>query len=77
MVGPKPFPAAIRTGVDICHVPRIKKLLEGKSELYLERWASKVFNRLEWASFTQHLAQFKNDPDLLRCEKLAQWLAGR
>lgn len=43
---PKPFPFPLGVGVDIMELSRLKPLLG--NQYALNRWAQKIFNRLEW-----------------------------
>ena len=48
---PKPFPFGFSVGVDICRIDRIRSVLGNENHLYVLRWGSKVFSRLEWPIF--------------------------
>lgn len=43
---PKPFPFPLGIGVDIVKVSRIRRLMADQH--LINKWARKVFNRLEW-----------------------------
>ena len=48
MMAPKPFPFPIGVGIDICRISRIAAIL--RSEQFRNRWARRVFTRLEWSA---------------------------
>lgn len=43
---PKPFPYPLGIGVDVCQVNRVARYL--RTESLRNRWARKIFTRLEW-----------------------------
>lgn len=45
-MAPKPFPYPLGVGVDICQIHRIAGFL--KREEFRNRWARRIFTRLEW-----------------------------
>lgn len=58
---PKPFPFPLGVGVDIIELSRLKPLLGNHHAL--NRWAQKIFNRLEWPDLLkvfQRAAQVKD-----------------
>ena len=52
-MAPKPFPFPIGIGIDVCRVNRIAAIL--RSEQTRNRWARKVFTRLEWPALCRRL----------------------
>ena len=53
MTAPKPFPFPIGIGIDVCRVNRIAPIL--RHEHMRNRWARKVFTRLEWPALCERL----------------------
>ena len=53
LMAPKPFPFAIGIGIDLCRVSRIAAIL--RHEHTLNRWARKIFTRLEWPALCRRL----------------------
>ena len=53
MTGPKPFPFPIGIGIDVCRVNRIAAIL--RHEHSRNRWARKIFTRLEWPALCRRL----------------------
>lgn len=53
MLAPKPFPFPIGIGVDMCRVNRVAAIL--RYENTRNRWARKVFTRLEWPALCRRL----------------------
>ena len=53
MTAPKPFPFPIGIGTDICRVNRIAAIL--RHEYIRNRWARKIFTRLEWPALCRRL----------------------
>lgn len=52
-MAPKPFPLPISIGIDICRVNRIAAIL--RHEYTRNRWARKIFSRLEWPGLCKRL----------------------
>lgn len=52
-MAPKPFPFAISIGIDVCRVNRIAAIL--RHEYTRNRWARKIFSRLEWPGLCKRL----------------------
>ena len=52
-MAPKPFPFPVGIGIDLCRVNRIAAIL--RHEHTLNRWARKVFTRLEWPALCRRL----------------------
>ena len=53
MTAPKPFPFPIGIGTDVCRVNRIAAIL--RREYTRNRWARKIFTRLEWPALCRRL----------------------
>ena len=53
MPAPKPFPFPIGIGTDVCRVNRIAAIL--RHEYTRNRWARKIFTRLEWPALCRRL----------------------
>ena len=53
MTGPKPFPFPIGIGTDVCRINRIAAVL--RHEYTRNRWARKVFTRLEWPALCRKM----------------------
>lgn len=53
MPAPKPFPFPIGIGTDVCRVNRIAAIL--RRENTRNRWARKIFTRLEWPALCRRL----------------------
>lgn len=51
----KPFPFPLGIGVDLCKINRIAALL--RQEHVRNRWARKVFTRLEWVALCRRMNQ--------------------
>ena len=79
---PRLFPLRFRVATDLCHIPRIRALLEkniGKTEKDetkpLSQFLSKLLTWPErqyfWGRFRNHESAYKN------IDKVAQFLAGR
>lgn len=52
-MAPKPFPFPIGIGIDVCRVNRIASIL--RHEHTRNRWARKIFTRLEWPALCRKL----------------------
>ena len=52
-MAPKPFPFPIGIGIDLCRVNRIAAIL--RHEHTLNRWARKIFTRLEWPALCRRM----------------------
>lgn len=52
-MAPKPFPFPISIGIDVCRVNRIAAILHHENTR--NRWARKVFTRLEWPALCRRL----------------------
>ncbi|KAF6234562.1 hypothetical protein HO173_007188 [Letharia columbiana] len=52
-MAPKPFPFPISIGIDVCRVNRIAAIL--RHEQTRNRWARKIFTRLEWPALCRRL----------------------
>lgn len=50
---PKAFPYPLGIGVDVCRVSRVAHLLQKQN--LCNRWARKVFTRLEWSALWNHV----------------------
>ncbi|MCJ1252026.1 hypothetical protein MMC30_009264 [Trapelia coarctata] len=76
---PKPLPSQLRIGIDICHISRVGRALEGLSKAgRLEKWAGKIFNRHEWPGFCVKHEQWKKETTgEYGIDIFSQWLAGR
>ena len=62
MTGPKPFPFPIGIGTDICSVNRIAAVL--RHEFTRNRWARKVFTRLEWPFLCRRLRHLEKPTEI-------------
>ncbi len=56
---PRPFPYALGIGTDICHVPRIQRLILRHDDGGIERFGSKIFNEFERKFFNTKLSRYK------------------
>lgn len=59
-----PFPYPLGLGTDICHIPRIRRILTNEKPQYAERFAQKIFGPAERGEFNsryQNLLQCKRD----------------
>ncbi|MCJ1436702.1 hypothetical protein MMC27_006084 [Xylographa pallens] len=74
---PKPFPSQFRVGTDICEIARFKNILRSTTGDSLQKWGSKIFNRLEWPLFLSKVEQYQLDRYGSRSATVAQWIAGR
>ncbi len=56
---PKAFPFSLGIGIDVIQTARLKRVLHDENKL--NRWAQRIFTRLEWPSishtFQQHATQ--------------------
>jgi phosphopantetheinyl transferase (holo-ACP synthase) len=59
-------------GTDICHIPRIHRLLTVNGPRSAQRFLGKVLNEREMVAEKGRVAQLKEKPG-----ELARWLAGR
>ncbi|KAI9880578.1 MAG: hypothetical protein M1830_002277 [Pleopsidium flavum] len=55
---PRPFPYALGIGTDICHVPRIQRLILRHEDGGIERFGSKIFNEFERQFFNTRLSRY-------------------
>ncbi|KAI9812423.1 MAG: hypothetical protein M1827_004654 [Pycnora praestabilis] len=74
---PKPFPYPLGVGIDICHIPRIRRLITKDNGKYLDQFARRIFNSYEWEHFQVKLEDAKNASHKDYMDGIAQWLAGR
>ena len=78
---PKPFPYNLGVGVDLVEVLRVKSILEENSKL--NKWAQRVFNRLEWPFISRAFQNNASRPPRLVLRdteggfRLCNHLAGR
>ncbi|OJJ05892.1 hypothetical protein ASPVEDRAFT_32236 [Aspergillus versicolor CBS 583.65] len=59
-----PFPYPLGLGTDICHIPRIRRILANEKPQYAEQFAQKIFGPAERGEFNsryQKLLQCKRD----------------
>ena len=56
---PKPFPFPLNVGIDICHVPRIRKLILKDHGHYLIPWVTRIFNTIEYGDVRRRLHAYK------------------
>ncbi|KAE8380880.1 hypothetical protein BDV26DRAFT_256431 [Aspergillus bertholletiae] len=52
-----PFPYPLGLGTDICHIPRIKRILSNENPNYVERFTQRIFTEAELADFHQRHAR--------------------
>ncbi len=57
MTAPRPFPFPLGIGTDVCRVNRIAAIL--RYEYTRNRWARKVFTRLEWPALCRRLQRLE------------------
>lgn len=55
---PRPFPYAIGIGTDICHIPRIQRIILQNDGRDIVRFGSKIFNDFELRFFQQKLTSY-------------------
>lgn len=65
----KPFPFPLGIGVDLCRINRVAALL--RQEHVRNRWARKVFTRLEWLALCKriHQANSQDEETLNRAKR--------
>ncbi|KAL9136985.1 MAG: hypothetical protein Q9175_001818 [Cornicularia normoerica] len=56
-MAPKPFPFPIGIGIDVCRVNRVAAIL--RLEHTRNRWARKIFTRLEWPALCRRLQRIE------------------
>lgn len=72
-MAPKPFPYPLGVGVDMCHIPRLYRIL-GQQGNYVTRWARRVFTRLEWPHLSQKFVEASAQPPRSEILKAQLWL---
>ncbi|KAL8940562.1 MAG: hypothetical protein Q9216_002750 [Gyalolechia sp. 2 TL-2023] len=72
-MAPKPFPYPIGVGVDVCHIPRLYKVI-GKPSVYVTRWAKKIFTRLEWPHLWQKFYETNAQPSTSQTSEAQLWI---
>lgn len=60
------FPLALGIGTDICHVPRIARIITRRDEGGIERFAGKIFNVFERKIFHTRLQRYRAARDAAR-----------
>jgi holo-[acyl-carrier protein] synthase len=63
---PVRFPLAIGIGTDICHIPRIARIITRRDEGGIEKFAGKIFNDFERPIFTTRLQRYRAARDAAR-----------
>ena len=68
MVAPKPFPFPIGIGTDVCQINRIADIL--RDEYKRNRWARKLFTRLEWPALCETLQRAEGQAEVRSDQRL-------
>ena len=68
MVAPRPFPFPIGIGTDVCQISRIADIL--RHEHKRNRWARKLFTRLEWPALCDTLRRAKGQAEVPSDQRL-------
>lgn len=63
---PLRFPYALGIGTDICHVPRIARIITRRDEGGVEQFARKIFNGFEGRIFSRRLQRYRAARDAAR-----------
>lgn len=64
---PKPFPYPLGIGVDLVELLRVRSVLEENSKI--NRWAQRVFSRLEWPYISLAFQNHANPPNGIELTK--------
>ncbi|KNG87352.1 hypothetical protein ANOM_003931 [Aspergillus nomiae NRRL 13137] len=65
-----PFPYPLGVGTDICHIPRIRRILTRENPKYAERFSKRIFSESERDAFQQrhdNVLRLKKDLDTAVC----------
>ncbi|GAB1196833.1 hypothetical protein APSETT444_006111 [Aspergillus pseudonomiae] len=66
-----PFPYPLGLGTDICHIPRIRRILTRENSKYAERFSKRIFSGSERDAFQQRhdkVLRLKKDLDTAVCQ---------